>query len=888
MCNLYMEGTRAIVDLAKCPYEFASPEFLNIHLKDLSTTETLIKTIRYEEEIVVELDEEKAHVLTEYAAFIRKLEQILLREEIYGLKQDPEYQQRVKMLKRFYEYVFLNPLLAAQQLKDYNEPEPEKSIYIRGYQVFKGWIAGILKRYTATKLYALVSESGDLRAAFLQLVGLKTLYFVPSLVLGIPKNAKPVNAPDAKYSLPYGVEVQIYEVPDAEAYLYVQQNKAIDDLDPKLNKLLKNTINEQFKETFSNVNWDIMMNTKTRDYRQYFIDRAMIDGIKITPQQALAMGRECAAWVVGIGAHIENIALDKDNITDIYIDSENSPIYIEHIKYGLCHTLFRYNRDLLERTFKNIVYTLEGTRKFDDAHPIVDVVLKRHSMRCHLQRPPATFGELQGALRIMKEQPFTYPQYLYFNSFTPFFTGYDDVMVGLGCSEAVLGLKGVGKTAFTAAKITSIGTRRRIIPIQDIEEIPVRAFRKRGFHIGAARVQSSEAEEGSTNELDLVRMANALLRMGDAALIINEVRSRIAVQGIINLLNTQPGVFLLYNLHAESLRDVQDRLELVFGLPAASMYATDRYSFLKKIRFGRKGRIYRVLGFEYESDIDEKKFVEIFRFRRGDSIEDCTWEAKFIRNPEAIMQDFDKVDIKKLTKELDLAFIPPALARRSEETGISPEQYILQAFWKGKMYYDIYKTSKQLNDKLMLELDFVLKVNTAATRHLISLEKEQGEVDFGDAWESWIPIFKKIVKSEIEKRGVQRMDPTKPVIGVSPVNEDSDDGNDDDMDDDGPRPPPISSIPPRPPSASGSQEPGMLQRLASIGERKSETGIIAAPPPRMPPTPLTPPTTKVEANKHEKPQEKEKQDAKKNHGSEGMSLREKLRQKKLDAKKKKK
>jgi hypothetical protein len=182
------------------------------------------------------------------------------------------------------------------------------------------------------------------------------------------------------------------------------------------------------------------------------------------------------------------------------------------------------------------------------------------------------------------------------------------------------------------------------------------------------------------------------------------------------------------------------------------MYATDRYSFLKKVRFGRKGRVYRVLGFEYESDIEEKKFQEIFRFRRGDTIDECTWEAKFLRNPEASMWDFSKVDIKKLQKELDIAFIPPALGRRSEETGISPEQYILQAFWKGKMYHDIFKMSQQLNDKLMLELDFVLKVNTAAGRLLVSMEAEQGEIDFGEAWTRWEPIFKDVVKTELEKR----------------------------------------------------------------------------------------------------------------------------------------
>jgi len=789
MCNLYLEGTRAIVDLAKCPYEFASPEFLNLHLKDLSTTESPIKTIRYEEEIVVELNEDKSAILTQYAGFIRQLETILLRDDIYGLKQDPAYDNRRKVLRRFYEYVFLNPLLAAQELNNYEEPEPEKNIYVKGYQTYKGWVAGILKRYTTTKLYDLVKDTGDLRAAFLELVGLKTLYFVPSLVLGIPKEAIPLKGPEARYSLPYGIDIQIYEIPGAEAYLYVQENTAIESLSPELNKLLKSTINEQFKESFSNVDWDILMQLKTREYRQFFIDRAMIDGIAITPQQAMTMGRECAAWVVGLGAHIENLALDKENVTDIYIDSENSPIYIEHRKYGLCHTLFRYNRDLLERSFRNIVYTLKGTRKFDESNPVVDVVLKRLSMRCHLQRPPATFGELQSALRIMKEEPFTYAQYLNYHSFTPFFAGYDDMMVSLGCSEAVLGLKGVGKTAFTAAKITSIGTRRRIIPVQDIEEIPVRAFRKRGFHIGAARVQSSDVEESTTKELDLVTMANALLRMGDAALIINEVRSRIAVQGIINLLNTQPGVFLLYNLHAESLRDIQDRLELVFGLPAASMYATDRYSFLKKVRFGRKGRIYRVLGFEYESDIEEKKFVEIFRFRRGDTIDDCVWEAKFLRNPEAMMWDFAKVDIKKLQKELDIAFIPPALGRRSEETGISPEQYILQAFWKGKMYNDIFKMSQQMNDKLLLELDFVLKVNTAAGRLLVSMEQEQGEIDFGEAWERWVPIFKEVVRTELEKRKLSGPQAPEEEVPLPP-------------------PPPRTAAPPKPSDSEDVEEEG--------------------------------------------------------------------------------
>ena len=754
MCNIVLEGTLGMVDMAKCPYEFASPEFLNFHLKDLSTIEEPIKRLRYEEELIIELNEQQTSILVEYAGVIKQVEDLLLKKEIYGFEQDENFEKRRALIRKFYEYMFMNPFLAERLLREYKEPVPERSLFVKGHETFKGWVNGILKRYTETQLFKLVKKTGDLRVAFISLTGLQSLHFIQSLVLTVPENAKPVDTPDASYDLPHGNKVQIYETPGEEAYLYTQSNKEMDKLPKDLGKMLRGVIETEMKETFKEENYDILFQLKAREYRQRFLDTAIREGIEINPRQALLMGREAASWVVGLGAPIENLALDVDNVTDIYIDSENSPIYMEHAKFGLCHTLYRYNRPLLEHAFKNIVLSEKG-KKFDDSNPVADVVVKRHSMRTHLQRPPATFGELQGALRIMKESPFTYPQYLYFQSFNPFFCGYDDVMVTLGASEAVLGLKGVGKTAFTAAKICAIGTARRIIPIQDIAEIPVRAFRKRGFHIGAAKVKSGIGEEAMmkpTGELDLVAMANALLRMGDAALVINEIRSRSAVQGVINLLNTQPGVFLLYNLHAESLKDVQDRLELVFGIPSASMFATDRYTFLKKVKFGRKGRVYRVLGYEFESNPEKREFVEVFRFRRGSNIENCSIEALFIRNPETEETNFDKVDLAKLEGNLDIDFVPPVLERRSADTGISPDQYILQAFFKGKLYHKIYKASMELNDKLFREIDFVVRANTETNRLLSSLEQENGQVDFKEAQKQLDVLFERLLKRELAVR----------------------------------------------------------------------------------------------------------------------------------------
>jgi type IV secretory pathway ATPase VirB11/archaellum biosynthesis ATPase len=737
------------MDCPTCGLGLATPQCINSHLKVTSALPKPWKTMRYEEEIMVELSEEKTAIIYEYDALIRQVEGILLNQKTYGRPEDEHYLQRKKILKDFYDYMFMNPLVAEQVLRGYNEPYPQKAIYVEGYRNFHAWMNGILDAYTKSSLYLLCKKTGDMRAAFLALLGLKSLLFMTNFMLTVPKDAKQVELPEANYELGHGMNVKIYDVPGGEAHIYTIENPVVEALPPKLQEMLRNAIQDGLKEISQTHDYSTIFDDKSREFAQHFLDRAGLEKIEMTQEQAIAMGREAASWTVGLGSPIENMALDQENITDIYIDSENSPLYIEHAKFGLCHTLWRYNREMLEHAFKNIVASTMGTRKFDKNTPVVDVVLTRLAMRCHLQQPPATFRDLQAALRIMRDRPFTYPMYLKLNSMTPFFAGYDDVMVGLGCSEAVLGLKGVGKTAFTSAKIAAIGTKKRILPIEDIEEIPVKAYRKKGFHIGAVQVQSSDRDEVGTSELDLVSMTNAALRMGDACVIINEIRSRVAIQGVINMLNTQPGIFLLYNLHAQSLKDVQDRLESVFRIPAASMFSTDRYSFLKKIRFGRKTRVYRMLGFQYETDIKEHKFVQVFELERGEDIEDTALHCLFLTVPEANAKSLSGADLGRIAKNLKLEFVPPALERRSDETGISPKQYVMEAFLKGKLYSQIYEAYEKYSHPQFLELDFVLKCTTAQNNLLKRIHSEN--IDWAKVDKEWAKIFSELMKRELDE-----------------------------------------------------------------------------------------------------------------------------------------
>ena len=110
----------------------------------------------------------------------------------------------------------------------------------------------------------------------------------------------------------------------------------------------------------------------------------------------------------------------------------------------------------------------------------------------------------------------------------------------------------------------------------------------------------------------------------------------------------------------------------------------------------------------------------------------------------------------KLQKELDLEFIPPVLERRTRETGIAPEEYILQAFFKGKMYHEIYQTSMDIGDPLLRELDFVMKINSMTNKMIAELENENGQVDYVRMEKEWPEKYKEILKKELEIRKAKK------------------------------------------------------------------------------------------------------------------------------------
>jgi hypothetical protein len=115
--------------------------------------------------------------------------------------------------------------------------------------------------------------------------------------------------------------------------------------------------------------------------------------------------------------------------------------------------------------------------------------------------------------------------------------------------------------------------------------------------------------------------------------------------------------------------------------------------------------------------------------------------------PEASSKELYNADLGGIAKRLKLKFIPPALKRRSDETGLPPEDYVMEAFYKAKLYDLVYRAYLEHKLGFLLEIDFVLKALTAANNILHEHASETPD------WEKYdgemVSAFEKLLGREL-------------------------------------------------------------------------------------------------------------------------------------------
>jgi len=216
------------------------------------------------------------------------------------------------------------------------------------------------------------------------------------------------------------------------------------------------------------------------------------------------------------------LLLKDENLQDVYINSpiDTTPLYVKHKDFDDCRT----NVYLSEQTARNIIskFRLRSGRAFSEVSPILDMELPEFGVRVNITGPPISPDGLAFAFRRASEDPWTLLRFIENRMISPMAAGLMGLMVNEESTILMCGDRGSGKTSMLTALMGAMPIKYRILTMEDTFEIPVPMFAKHGFRIQRMRIKPSTA--GDSFEMGADDAMRSLLRMGDSAIVMGEVR----------------------------------------------------------------------------------------------------------------------------------------------------------------------------------------------------------------------------------------------------------------------------------------------------------------------------------------------------------------------------
>jgi len=269
----------------------------------------------------------------------------------------------------------------------------------------------------------------------------------------------------------------------------------------------------------------------------------------------------------------------------------------------------------------------------------------------------------------------------------------------------------------------------RIVTVEDTLEIPVVQFRNLGFNI--ERLKSRSVITKVERELSADEALRAAIRLGDACLIVGEVRSKEALalyeaMRIGALSNVVAGT-----IHGESPYGVFDRVVNDLGVPPASFKATDIIVTCGRLRTADGLHTFR-------------RVLEVTEVRKQWK-EDPMEENGFVN----LMEYSAKEDKLKPTDTLvnGESFVINEIAKRVKEWHGNWDGVWSNIELRGKVKQTIVDYAKKLNKPEILEADWTVRCNEMF--HLISDEtrRKVGSLDSKIIYDKWLEWFKESLKT---------------------------------------------------------------------------------------------------------------------------------------------
>jgi flagellar protein FlaI len=473
---------------------------------------------------------------------------------------------------------------------------------------------------------------------------------------------------------------------------------------------------ETARETFMNMGRDLMVKLSESK------------GSRLSEKELDELANILARYTAGFG--ILEVLLADDKIQDIYINSPvgTLPIYILHDDFEECETNLIPTREDAEGWATR--FRLFSGRPLDEANPVLDTELFVPGAKARVCAITNTLSPegIGYSLRRHRERPWTYPLFLNVKYFDPLFAGLMSFLVSGSRTVLIAGGRSSGKTSLLSSTILEILKRFRIVTVEDTLEIPVIQFRDLGYNI--ERLKSRSVITKVEREMPADEALRTAIRLGDACLIVGEVRSKEAgalyeAMRIGALSNVVMGT-----IHGESAYGVFDRVVNDLEVPPASFKATDIIIICGRLRTADGLHTFRRV-----LDVTEVK---------KEWKEDPLEEGGFVK----LMEYSAKEDKLKPTDTLinGESLIINEIAKRVKEWHGNWDAVWSNIELRGKTKQTIVDYANKLKRPELLEAEWASKCNEMF--HLVcdDVRREVGFLDSKIIYEKWLEWFKEGVK----------------------------------------------------------------------------------------------------------------------------------------------
>jgi hypothetical protein len=264
-------------------------------------------------------------------------------------------------------------------------------------------------------------------------------------------------------------------------------------------------------------------------------------------------------------------------------------------------------------------------------------------------------------------------------------------------------------------------TKYRILTMEDTFEIPVPTLAKRGgFRIQRMRIKPPTS--GDSHEMSADAAMRSLLRMGDSAIVMGEVRGREA-RTLYEAMNVGgSGNCVLGTIHGKSPRSLLERVVSSLGVPPQSFKATDLVVVADRIRPGggsrRLRRVARIV--EVGKKWSEPNADDVFRtLMEYDQGSDLTVSAKVLRKPEN----------------------SEVICKIAGKRGVSAGEVLEDVQTRAAAYEYAVELFRETGNRRLLELENMVGINRKYLQLIDSSIRDFGKVDYEfvlDEMTEWI------------------------------------------------------------------------------------------------------------------------------------------------------